>query len=125
MSFCAAVNCMDGRVQDPIVRYLSGRFGVRYVDMITEAGPAGVLAAEPESTRAREIYRKVRISIDAHGSRGLAIVAHDDCAGNSKSRDGQMEDLRGSANALRGRFPGMVVVALWVEDGGAVTEVPV
>ena len=124
MSFCTAVNCMDGRVQDPVTRFLASRFGVKYVDQITEAGPVGVLASEPESARAQEIYRKIDISIKAHKSRGLAVVAHHDCAGNPKSRNEQMEDLHRSAEVLRERFPGMVVVALWVGDDWTVTEMP-
>jgi hypothetical protein len=115
---------MDGRVQDPVTRFLAGRFGVKYVDVITEAGPVGVLASEPESVRAQEMYRKIDISINAHKSRGLAIVAHHDCAGNPKSRDEQLTELHRSAEVLRERFPGMVVVALWVGDDWTVTEMP-
>ena len=42
MSFCTVVNCMDGRVQLPVIRYLQERFEVPYVDSITEVGPSGV-----------------------------------------------------------------------------------
>ena len=37
MSFCTAVNCIDGRVQLPLIRYLQEGFGVLYV-----ARPAGL-----------------------------------------------------------------------------------
>jgi len=41
MIFCTAVNCMDGRVQLPVINYLKERFSANYVDMITEPGPNG------------------------------------------------------------------------------------
>ena len=39
MSFCTAINCMDGRVQLPVIRFLQERFKVDYVDVISEPGP--------------------------------------------------------------------------------------
>ena len=43
MSFGTVIDCMEGRVQTPVNNYLSGRFGVNYVDVISAAGPAGCL----------------------------------------------------------------------------------
>jgi len=115
---------MDGRVQHEVRKFLINRFGVEYVDAITEPGPVGILATDPESDVAGEIYRMIDISIEAHKSRGLAIVAHHDCAGNPKPREEQLEDLRESAEILRARYPGQVVVALWVGEEWTVTEMP-
>jgi hypothetical protein len=39
MSYCTAINCMDGRVQLPTTAFQKERFNVDHVDMITEAGP--------------------------------------------------------------------------------------
>ena len=39
MSFYTTINCMDGRVQLPVISYLMERFGVQYVDAITGPGP--------------------------------------------------------------------------------------
>lgn len=122
MSFATAVNCMDGRVQAPVNEYLSERFGVTYVDEITEAGPAGVLAADPECDDALAIYRKIDISVEKHDSVGIAVVAHHDCAGNPKPEEDQLEDLAESAKILRARYPGLPVITLWVGKEGTVTE---
>jgi hypothetical protein len=73
---------MDGRIQLPVIAYLQARFGAEYVDNVTEAGPAGVLIKHLESGNAESIFRRVDISIRAHASKGIAIVAHHDCAGN-------------------------------------------
>jgi hypothetical protein len=37
MSFYTTINCMDGRVQFPVISYLMERFVVRYVDVIAPA----------------------------------------------------------------------------------------
>jgi len=39
MEFCTAINCMDGRVQIPVISFLEERFNARYVDVISEPGP--------------------------------------------------------------------------------------
>ena len=35
-SFACAVNCMDGRTQEPVIKYLKQRLHVDYVDAVTE-----------------------------------------------------------------------------------------
>ncbi len=42
--FCTVVGCMDGRIQLPVNHYVRERFGVTYVDTITEAGVNKVIA---------------------------------------------------------------------------------
>jgi hypothetical protein len=37
--FAAAINCMDGRAQLPVIEWLKRECGVDYVDTITEPGP--------------------------------------------------------------------------------------
>ena len=39
MRFCTVINCMDGRVQLPVIRHMKERFNAEYVDSITEPGP--------------------------------------------------------------------------------------
>ena len=43
MRFCTAINCMDGRVQPPVIRHLQGRFNAE-VGSITGPGPDLLLA---------------------------------------------------------------------------------
>ena len=123
MSFCTAVNCMDGRVQGPILSYLSNRFDGCHVDDITEAGPVNVLASDPESSCSKAIYRKIDVSVNAHGSRVIAVVAHHDCAGNPKPKEAQLEDLRVSVEVLKRRYPDLQVIPIWVGEDWRVEEV--
>ena len=42
--FATAINCMDGRVQLPVINYLKDQYKIDYVDMITEPGPIKILS---------------------------------------------------------------------------------
>ena len=74
-TFCSAVNCIDGRVQLPVIQYLTRWFHVDFVDIVSDTGPVGVLAHNPDTDRAASIYRQIDVSRNAHKSHGLAIVA--------------------------------------------------
>ena len=59
MSFCTAINCMDGRTQQPVIEFLKDKFEVLYVDSITEPGPVHILAEAPDSAQALSIFDRV------------------------------------------------------------------
>ena len=122
-TFCTVVNCIDGRAQLPVIQYLVRQFHVEYVDIVSDTGPAGVLAHDPDSERAGSMYRRIDVSIEAHKSRGLAIAAHHDCWANPRSFAGQIEDLRRSAANLRLRYSHFPVLALWVGRDWTVKQV--
>jgi len=42
--FATAINCMDGRTQEPIINFMRHWYRVDYVDMINEPGPVKALA---------------------------------------------------------------------------------
>ena len=116
MSFCTVINCIDGRIQLPVIAFLQNRFGVAYVDVVTEAGPVAVLALRPESGDAKSIFRRVEISIQAHLSKGIAIVAHHDCAGNPIPDSEQRQQLQTCLELLSKRYPQLEVVGLWLDE---------
>ncbi len=74
--FCTVVNCMDGRVQLPVIRYLQNRFAVDYVDSVTEAGPNLLLARRRDADAVASILRRVRLSVERHGSVAINLVGH-------------------------------------------------
>jgi hypothetical protein len=122
MSFCTAINCMDGRVQLPVISYLKRRFLVDYVDMITEPGPVRFLGSDLEAEGSFSILRRVEVSVRAHGSQAIAVVAHDDCAGNPLSENEQREQLERSVALLRERYPSLEVIGLWIDGSWKVRE---
>ena len=114
MSFYTAINCMDGRVQLPVISYLKESYQVDFVDCITEAGPVRFLSDEPEGLLTRAILGRVEISIKKHHTRGIAVIAHFDCAGNNVSEQLQKKQLSGAAAFLSSKYPDGPVIALWV-----------
>ncbi len=122
MSFCTVVNCMDGRVQLPVIHYLQDRFEVLYVDSITEAGPVRSLAEPVDETVSQSILSRVGVS-RTHGSKVVAVVAHDDCAGNPEDEITQRRQLEEAVDLIAGRFPDMSILGLWLSRDWSVFEV--
>lgn len=123
MKFCTALNCMDGRVQLPVIIYLQKRFNVEYVDSITEAGPNLILAEQKNDIQIKAILDKLDISINQHKSIAVAVVCHHDCAGNPSSYDNQMVQLQKAIKFLRQQYNGIEIIGLWVDKNWKVHEV--
>ncbi len=78
--FGTAINCIDGRVQLPLIIWMKEKYHLDYVDSVTEAGPDKIMAEHgPEIP---SIINRVNISVKAHGSKILVIAGHYDCAAN-------------------------------------------
>jgi carbonic anhydrase len=121
-AFCTVINCMDGRVQLPVLRYLQKRFQVEYVDSITEPGPNRILAEGSPSALVDSILARLRISLEKHHSVGIAVVGHHDCAGNPAPEARQREHLHKAVEFLRGCHPDTEVLGLWVDENWEVHE---
>ena len=116
MSFGTVISCMNGRIQEPVLEYLRKRFAVEYVDNITQAGPAAVLSKDPRSDSSNSLLKLVDISIQAHGSTRLAVVAHHDCAGNPVPAADQQHQLAICLRILSDRYPKIDLIALWLDE---------
>jgi len=123
MKFCTVVNCMDGRVQVPVLEYLRKRFNVTYVDMITEPGPNKILSNLSESYAVKSIFKRIHISIGKHNSIGIAVVGHYDCAGNPNPKEQQNIQTLKAVNAIKKRFGNMEIIGLWVDENRKVNEI--
>ena len=121
--FCTAINCIDGRVQIPVIKYLQKRFEVEYVDSVTEAAPNLILAGENNDHLVKSILEKVKISINAHDSQGIAIIGHHDCAGNPALPDKQISQIQKAGQLLSDRFKNKKVIGLWIDENWQVHEV--
>ena len=123
MSFCTAINCMDGRVQLPVIRYLQDRFHVLYVDSITEPGPNLVLAKRTDEGLVQSVLERINISVQKHSSVGIALVGHHDCAGNPATRDEQEQHLISGMQFLSLQYPNIPIIGLWVDENQKVHEI--
>ncbi len=115
--FATAINCIDGRVQKPVIEYMQKSFGVDYVDMITEPGPNKILSEGEDTDSIESLKKKVKISLEKHNSQIIAVIAHYDCAGNSASENIQKEHLRKAVKVIVSwGFPAKKIIALWLDD---------
>ena len=113
--FGTALNCIDGRTQIPVIKWLKENFDVDYVDLITEPGMDKVLSQGQwvETDRLRE---KVIISINAHNSNVVAVVGHFDCAANPVSDFKHFRDIVASTYVVESWGLPIEVVGLWVDE---------
>lgn len=114
--FVTAINCMDGRVQEPVLDYLKGRCDVNNVDMITVPGPSRVLTDADFIQMAEFIRDRVAISVNIHGSHLIALIGHHDCAGNPKPRSEQLEEIIDALELIKGWEFETKVLGLWVNS---------
>jgi carbonic anhydrase len=118
-----AINCIDGRVQQPVAEYLKRKLGVAFVDMITDPGPDGILAQMTDYEAIKAIRKGVNISVQQHGSQHIAVIGHHDCTGNSVDTETHHSHIRSAVQSVRIWYPRAVVLGLWVNEGWEVEEV--
>ena len=105
------LNCMDGRVQLPVIHWIKENYHGDFVDVITEAGMDGVLAAQENID---EILRSIKVSVDINKSTRLFIVGHYDCRGNPSDQETQYKQIVASVKRLKPYWPKHEIVGLWV-----------
>ncbi|OVE76714.1 hypothetical protein BVX98_05200 [bacterium F11] len=123
MKFCTVINCMDGRVQLPVIRYLQKRFQVDYVDSVTEPGPNLIVSEQKPEGSLRSIENRLKISLENHHSLGVAIAGHDGCAGNPASEDQQKDQIKKAIRVLQKKVGKVDVIGLWIDNNFNVQEV--
>lgn len=106
---------MDGRIQEAVRKFMTQKFGVEYVDMVTEPGPSKILAEHTNTAIVENIEKRVAISVEHHGAKAVAIVAHFGCAGNPVTKEEQIEHLRQAKKTVEEFGFAVPVVLLWVE----------
>jgi hypothetical protein len=113
-NFGTAINCMDGRVQLPVINWMKEQFHLDYVDMITEPGPDKIMASG-EGQLLDSIKSRVQISSKAHGSRIIVMAGHDDCAGNPVEKEQHLAQIRQSVQTIRSwNLPFEKIIGVWI-----------
>jgi carbonic anhydrase len=120
--FATAINCMDGRVQEPVIMWFKIKKGMDYVDTITEPGPIKALS-EGDAAVTESIRRRVLVSTEKHGSRIIAVVGHHDCAGNPVPKDEQLAQISLVIDLVKSWNTGAEVIGLYVNEMWNVEEV--
>ena len=121
--FATAINCIDGRVQRPVAEWVRIRYSVDYVDTVTQPGPEKALTQGAPAT-VDAMRQHVGVSVSAHQSRLIAVVAHHDCAGNPVSdEEHKAQVLLACQEVARWGYPAEII-GLWVTEWGQIEEVP-
>ena len=115
-SFATTINCMDGRVQLPVIQWTMQEYGVDYVDSITEPGPIKILSENLDTGAVVSIKRRLDISAGLHKSCAINVVAHYDCGGNPVDKDTQMVQLASSIEMVKSWGYCLPIVGLWVDE---------
>jgi carbonic anhydrase len=123
MKFCTVINCIDGRVQLPVIKYLQKRFDAKYVDTITEAGPNLIVSEQQDEAVLHSIYKRLKISLENHKSVGIAVAGHHGCAGNPALKNEQIEHIKHAINFLKNKYSSIEIIGLWVDENWEVEEI--
>lgn len=115
--FATAINCIDGRVQKPLIEFVEKRFLVDYVDMITEPGPDRILSERIQKDIIRSIKRRVLISLKKHNSKFIIIAGHYGCAGNPVSENTHKRQIRKAVDVINRWGVKVPVFGIWLNKG--------
>ncbi len=107
------LNCMDGRVQLPVLNWIKTNYPVDFVDVITEAGMDNVLSNQQDIS---EVVRSINVSVNVNKSTRLFVVGHYDCRGNPVEESVHRQQIHNSVKRLKTQWPGHEIVGLWVND---------
>lgn len=134
-TFATAVGCMDGRVQDPVAAFAKDKWGVDYVDAITEAGLVKHFAepheegphTHPHTQHILETIKMkvIDVSVQKHNSRGIVVHGHTECAGNPVSDEQQRADILAATSVIREMEPGVEVVPVFLTPSEPMWKVEV
>ncbi len=121
--FGTAINCIDGRTQQPVINHIKQNYAVDIVDMITFPGADGIFSNELRDVESSLAKRSAHISVEKHNSQIVAIVGHHDCAGNPGDRNYHYHQIRKALHEISlWKLPAKVI-GLYVNENWQVEEV--
>ena len=121
--FATLVNCIDGRVQKAAYDYVSDKYNVEFVDVVTEPGVVKHFTKDGCQKAYKSIQDRIDVSISAHESQSIAVVAHFDCAGNKVEDDSQKGQLKEAVQMLKDKYDGLHIIGLWISEDLGIEEV--
>ncbi len=120
--FVTLIDCIDGRTEDPLQKWIKSNYPIDYIDTITEPGPDKVVS-ENQAEKIEAIKSKVKISIEAHKSNMIFITGHHDCAGNPTTKENHINQIKKSAEIIKSWKFNATVLGLWINEKWAVEPV--
>ena len=116
VSFAMSLQCMDGRIQRPVLDYLKNTYGKHYVDVATYPGMIQHLAEKSSWKKINWFQDMIDISMNAHGANLVAVVGHHDCAANKISDDEHRNQVKMARDLMQVAYPSVRVLGLFVNS---------
>jgi hypothetical protein len=120
--FGALINCIDGRVQERVARWLKLNHQLDYIDTITEPGPDKQLADGGTEIIAA-LRRKVEFAVTVHKPGLVALAGHHDCLANPVARQEHIDQIKRGVEIIRLWNLPVTVIGLWINEHGTVEPV--
>jgi hypothetical protein len=121
--FGTAINCIDGRTQEPVINFMKKEYDIDGVDMVTFPGADGIFSVRENLDKIEIIRRSVSISIEKHHSRIIAIVGHFDCAGNPGDKEHHYAHIRKALHEVSSWNFDAQIAGYYVNDKLQIEEV--
>ena len=112
--FGTAINCIDGRVQEPVSEFIRKNYGLDYVDMITTPGPDKILCESEDSQEIESVRKKVSLSCRRRSSKLIFIAGHHDCLANPCSEEEHLRQIKKAVANIREWKLAPDVCGIWV-----------
>lgn len=122
-TFATVINCMDGRVQLSVNKFITGNLVVDYIDTITLAGPCKVLAEQTKKNLIDNIKFRLDISLNKHLSETVFIAGHIDCAAVEVSNENQKKLILEAVDVVKSWGIDADVFGLWVDEKWTVQKI--
>ncbi|MFP4465798.1 MAG: carbonic anhydrase [Candidatus Goldiibacteriota bacterium] len=126
-SYATVINCIDGKIQIPVISYIIENFGVDYVDNITEPGAVKYLNRDNEdsSTRVKmySLKKRVEESLNTHGSKLIIITAHAGCVYNPVSKTQQIIQLNEAEETIASWKKKCETAVLWIDENNFINDI--
>jgi len=119
-NFAIAINCIDGRIQNPVQKWLKENHAIDFVDLITENGNDGLFS---NSQYEKEIKEKVLHSIKNNNSKLILISGHHDCDGNPVSKSEHIKQIQDAKSKIKSWNLLDNVIGVWVDENWQVEVV--
>ena len=120
-TFATSISCMDGRIQEPISKWIKDKYPIDFVDTITEPGVNAMISRRQNLD---QLTKKVNISVNAHKSKLIVVSGHYDCAGNPIGEEEQIDQIKDGVTIIKSwEYRDVMVVGVWVDSNWSVLEV--
>ena len=121
--FGTAINCIDGRSQEPVIDFMKEEDHIDGGGMVTFPGVDGIFSNSENRGDIELIRRAVSISIEKHHSSIIAVIGHFDCAGNPGDKEHHYTHIRRSVHEVSLWNFDAQVVGYYVNDKLQIEEV--